>query len=218
MFGFITKPIRGIGRLARGKFKEGLGDIGAGAKGLAPILAMTGVGALPAMALGAAGGMFQGIGEGKGIGGAAKGAAGGAAMAGVGALGAKFAKAGQAVGNPFAASTAAAGAKTAVPAQVASLATEGGRGALSKIGSAGAGVGRWATKRPDLALQAVGTAADAYGSHQQGKAYDRQADIAEENMRRNWDRQDTMDTRKRAMDPILAEIIQRLMSNTAGMN
>ena len=56
---FVTRVPRGIGRLLRGKFREGLGDIGAGAKGFAPILGLTGVGMPLAAAIGAVGGLAE---------------------------------------------------------------------------------------------------------------------------------------------------------------
>ena len=49
----ITRPIRGLGRIARGKFREGFGDIGAGAKAAAPILGASGVGLPLAAGIGA---------------------------------------------------------------------------------------------------------------------------------------------------------------------
>ena len=100
LFDFISRPLRGIGRLARGLFdlnprllREGVGDVGAGAKAAAPILGLTGVGMPLAAAIGAAGGLAErGTAPGaefgdvltSGVTGAAGGAAGAAAR---GALG-----------------------------------------------------------------------------------------------------------------------------------
>lgn len=69
MFGFFKKigelvanPVRGLGRIARGKFKEGLGDIAGTARYVAPF---TGVGLLPSIAIGAVDDLTHDRGVGK---------------------------------------------------------------------------------------------------------------------------------------------------------
>jgi len=59
LFDFLTRPLRGVGRLLRGKFREGIGDIGAGAKSLAPVLGLSGVGLPLAAIIGGAGGLAE---------------------------------------------------------------------------------------------------------------------------------------------------------------
>lgn len=84
--GAISKPFRGIGRIARGKFKQGLGDIGGGIKDLAPGLAfIPGVGSLAALGIGAAGGaLSRGADKGFNLRNIVQGGAGGAGRAGTG--------------------------------------------------------------------------------------------------------------------------------------
>src|SRR3990167_9900753 len=55
----VTRPVRGVGRILRGKVKQGLGDIGSAAQRAAPLLALTGVGAPLAIGIGAAGGALE---------------------------------------------------------------------------------------------------------------------------------------------------------------
>ena len=77
----VSRPVRGLGRIARGNVRQGLGDIGAGARAAAPVVAMVpGVGTLAAAGMGAAGGALERAGQsGANFGSVLGGAAGGAA-------------------------------------------------------------------------------------------------------------------------------------------
>lgn len=89
----LWRPVRGVGRLLRGKGDEGMADIGHGIKTVAPVaLGATGFGIPAAMAAGAAGGALEKGGEtnwsGKSmVGGAAGGALTGAVGHGAGKVG-----------------------------------------------------------------------------------------------------------------------------------
>ena len=122
---FITKPLRGIGRMVGGvldlnpkRFGRGLADVGSTAKSLAPALGLTGVGLPLAAIIGGAGGLAEAASPeyrgdvGDVVGGMASGAAGGAAGAlARGPLGIGRAAAGAAP----AAATAAPAAATSIP-------------------------------------------------------------------------------------------------------
>jgi hypothetical protein len=212
----ISRPVRGIGRIARGKFKEGLGDIGSGAKAAAPFLAATtGIGALPAIAMGAGGGALEAGMSDQGVGGILKGAAGGAASAGTGAalrgIGGRLLG-----GAPDAAAPAMEGAKAmggaksalaSVGSKAAAPAMEGAaRGGIgSRLLGAAKGVGNWAGNNPEVAASVAGTGANAYGAYQEGAAADRIADLREEETRRGWQRQENM-------DPFLQTLLERLLA------
>lgn len=209
----ITRPIRGIGRLLRGKFKQGLGDIGAGAKGLAPLLALTGVGAplgigaKLALAIGAGGGALEGATTGGGgIGNALKGAAGGAARTGL-ALG------GKALATKYLGGGGGAGGVNTYDPNVAvqgtglEAASSGGSRGIGRLLDAGKDVAGWAEKHPTL----TGAALSAYGDYEERESSDRMAQLEEDDLRRGWDRQDNL-------DPILADLINRLINNTATVN
>ena len=210
----ITKPIRGLGRILRGKFKQGLGDIGSGAKSAAPLLALTGVGAPLALAIGAAGGALEGgTTGGGGIGNVLKGAAGGAARTGL-ALGARglgsklMGGGGAAEGVPNLAS-AGTGSQSASSALQA-ISQRGGLSKLSEgagrslgsrlLGGAGDAIS-YAEKHPTL----VGSALKGYGDYRQGQADDRALDFEREQVERTNERQENM-------DPIIADILKRLLS------
>lgn len=189
----VRKPLRGIGRIARGKFREGLSDIGAGAKAAAPALALTGVGAPLALGIGAGGGALEGAtkkgaGFGDVIGGAARGAAGagtGLALRGIGS---------RVLGG------AASTVNEATPTVVSEMAGSGGGG----ISGALRGIGSFVKDNPDVATQIAGTAASAYGAHQEGEALDRLARLREEEQRRAWQREENA-------DPIIQRILQELL-------
>src|SRR5690606_27016684 len=85
----ISRPFRGIGRIVRGKLREGLEDIGHGAKNIAPVvLGATGVGFPAALAVGAAGGALErGVRKGADFGDMLSGAVGGAASGALGHTG-----------------------------------------------------------------------------------------------------------------------------------
>lgn len=201
----VRKPIRGIGRIARGKFREGLSDIGAGAKAAAPALALTGVGAPLALGIGAGGGALEGATKkGAGFGDVIGGAAGGAAGAGTGlalrGIGSRLlGGAGEAI-DPFA--RAASGAGNA--ASVAAPAAAAGAGAGGGVGGALRGIGSFVKDNPEVATQIAGTAANAYGAHQEGEALDRLARLREEEQRRAWERQENA-------DPVIQRILQELL-------
>jgi hypothetical protein len=80
----------------------------------------------------------------------------------------------------------------------------GPAGIGSRLLGAGKDVAGWVGKNPEVAGMVGGAAANVYGAHQEGAAYDRAASLREEEMRRTWDRQDNA-------DPVLQEIISRLL-------
>lgn len=91
--GAVSRPVRGLGRIARGKFREGFADIAHGAKRGAQAAALVGTGGMAAPALLAAGagglerGLEHGFNVGNVAGGAARGAAGAYTARGVGNIG-----------------------------------------------------------------------------------------------------------------------------------
>lgn len=204
----ITRPIRGVGRLLRGKFKEGIGDIGAGVKGLAaPALAATGVG-LPAAALiGAGGGAAEAWGGGGDASDVLKGAAGGVARAGAGSLAGKYLGGGapsqpSLMSGERALAPLSSGSAVAPPS-LASRAMTAGKSVLD----AGKGVASWAEAHPTLA----GAGVTALGEYQQGAADDKMAKLEEDDLKRRWNREDNM-------DPLLADLIRRLIGGNATIN
>lgn len=201
-FDAITRPIRGIGRILRGKFREGLGDIGHGAKAVAPVLAATtGIGALPAFLMGAGGGALEeGTKKNASFGDILKGAGTGAAWTGAGKLAAPVFQGGAgAAPNPFGAAQAGK--------SVSSIASGGG-GLGSKLLGAGKGVASWVKDNPETALTIGGIGADAYGSYRQGQALDRQADLEESSLRRRWNREE-------AMDPVMQDLVRRILNSSS---
>ena len=215
------KAVRGIGRVARGKFKEGLGDIGSAAKGAAPLLALTGVGAPLALGIGAGGGALQGATD-DGFGGALRGAAGGAANTGLAlaarGIGSKILGGGvdaaSAAGTPGVSAPVSGfgglgegAANTAMRSATQSVAG----GATDAVPEAARGIGSrvlgFAKENPLVASEVVKGGLGAYGASQQGAALDREAALREEETRRKWQRQDNA-------DPVLQEMIRRLLSQT----
>ena len=204
----VTKPLRGLGRLARGKFKEGFADIGGAARAAAPILGMTGIG-LPAAALiGAGGGVLEAGASGEDLGGVlesgVKGAAGGAAghgargLLGIGRVAAGTAPAAaipagmpadvaaEAALNPELAAgmgMPAAPAATAAPSAAASTGAAWGKPAAPAPRGIGRQILAWAKENPELAVGVLGTAANVYGQQQMGEAQDRMLDLQERRMR-----------------------------------
>jgi hypothetical protein len=112
----IWRPVRGVGRLLRGKFDEGMADIGHGARTVAPvIMGATGVGLPAAMGVAAAGGAVERGAESNWSGDEMLEGAAGGAVSGAGGYGAgKFGRAavGKLLGGQPAASAAAAGTPT----------------------------------------------------------------------------------------------------------
>jgi len=209
LFDFISRPLRGIGRLLRGKFREGIGDIGAGAKSLAPVLGLSGVGLPLAAIIGGAGGLAEaGTAPGAKFGdvleSAAGGAAGGAAGAGARSLlgigrvaGAATAAAPAGAAAPAAATSIPGGAmgfgipSATIPLPAAAAAPSVG---LTSIGSTALkqpprGIGRqilqFAKDNPEIAFGVLQGAANAYSGEQVGAAMDREVALREEIARRN---------------------------------
>ena len=199
-----TGPLKAIGNVARGRFRQAIGNLGDTMKLGGAALGVTGVGAPLAMGVSALGGAAQEFGKGESIGGILKGAAGGAsagaAGAGVGSLlrGGIAGNLGKGIGNALRGGTPAPAA-AAVPGT--SLANVGGEiapratglapigasgtapsiganvgGEIAKnVGSEGGGLMNWIKGiNPTVATGAMSTAANMIGAQQQGKMMDRQ--------------------------------------------
>lgn len=219
----ITKPVRGIGRLLRGKFRQGLGDIGSGTKSLAPILAATGVGAPLALGIGAAGGALEGATTGGGgLKNLLKGAAGGAARTGAAAGGRALALKYMGGGGPANPSEAirqygsggggaGTGGATNGVGRLLSSGEGGVRGAGEGIVNAGKGVARWAEAHPTLA----GSAISAYGDYESGQQKDRELALYEEELARREAERMRQRERQDNLDPVLAAMIQKLIGSYA---
>lgn len=215
----FTKPVRGIGRILRGKVQEGLNDIGDSASKLAPAVAfIPGVGPIGAGALGGIGKLLEETTDNdKGV------DIGGVAMAGAGGYGAG--KLAGAVGGASGLVDAAKGGLKGI----GSLVTGGGGGAAATTSSAaapGIGVGGGTTyslgsaantgakaaggmdalTKVALGSQVAGSAANAYGAHQMGKVEDRRMSLEEEEIARRRNRQE-------GLDPVRAAILKRLLGD-----
>lgn len=201
----ITKPVRGVGRLLRGKFREGLGDIGSAAKTAAPLLhAIPGVGTGLAMGIGAAGGALEAGLDKNPRTNWLKSAAGGATRAGAGALASRY-LGGGAGGGGGGAGSSATELIPGTPEFAGAGAGGGGvTGALSRAGSragdAVRSVGGFVEKHPTL----VGSGLEAFGQYQEGKAIERATQVEEDELRRRTSRQENL-------DPVLAQIIAQLV-------
>ena len=164
---FVAKaaslPVRGIGRMARGKFGEGLSDIAGGAARTAALAAPW----IAAPVAGAAGGWASSLGGTLGIG-------GGAAAAGEAGIGATAAG----VGKKYLAAkaieklTGGGGYEEALP--------QGTSGTTPASSSGMSSLDKWG-----LGLQALGMGADIYGGYQQGRSYDYDRRMEDEDRARN---------------------------------
>ena len=69
-------------------------------------------------------------------------------------------------------------------------------------GGSGQGIGSrllgWIGKNPEVPLAVLGTAANVYGAHQEGKAEDRRIRLQEEEQRRRWEWEDRERRRREA--------------------
>lgn len=193
----ITKPFRGVGRILRGKFREGLSDIGGAAETLAPALALTGVGAPLAIGIGAGGSALEEAAKGGNVGDILKGAAGGGAKTGLAYIGKGLVGKGGTSPDPFARAAGEAGAMASR-----------GAGLGARLADVGRSVAGYAKENPSLALQAAGAGAQAYGAHEQGKALDKQIKFERERELRDRERRE-------AMDPLMQEILKRILAPRA---
>lgn len=192
----IARPVRGLGRIARGKFREGLHDIGSTAKLAAPVLGATGVGMPAAAGLGAIGGALKsGTRKDASLGSTIEGAAGGGAAGALGSLGHKLLAPGSAV----------AGGVVGPGGVSMPAVSTGGGGGLASIGGR---IASWAKSNPELATTIVSTGANMAGAHQMGKAADREYDAIRADILRQQEREENM-------DPIAEMIIRRLMQPAA---
>ena len=199
-FDFITRPIRGIGRLARGKWREGLGDLGEGVKAASLPLSFINP-ALGGLARGAGEVMDAadnpgGIGKMKlfkdAIAPAALTAGAGYAAKGIGALArgggapASLAPGGPMPGMPMAATSGvAAPAATSAAAPITSSVPGVMDKARNSIGSIARGVRNFAVKNPVQTAQIAQAGLNAYGQYEQGSAMDQERE-EEKRRRRMW--------------------------------
>lgn len=235
-FDWTYKPVRGIGRLLRGKFKEGLNDIGDAASDVAPAVAwVPGVGPIAAGALGA-GGRFleEATDNDKGInalgvlGSGAAGYGSGKLAGQVGGLSGigKFLGLGGGGAAPAAAAPAIPAGATGAPGAAGlanSVSTGGGLAPAPTIGrvaassaapTAAASPGGLDTlTKLGLASQGAGAAANVYGAHQQGKAEDRRARMEEGEIARRARREEEELARRNAMDPVRAQLLAKLLES-----
>ncbi len=196
---FLTRPVRGIGRILRGHVRRGLGDLAAGAPLVA---ALPGIGLPAALAIGAAGGGVEratqpGANIGDIAGGAARGAvAGGVAhgagnfVRGIGSRIAPTAAVGgwdpttglpleDAVGNVTAPVTGAVARGGNALAEGASTIGRGARAIGRRVLELPGEALRAAKSDPKLALGLLSTGADIYGGYQEGRALDREMALRE---------------------------------------
>lgn len=176
MFGFLTRPVRGIGRLLRGKFKEGLADVGSGVKtvgmGLSTINPLLGAGLVAAGSgmdkLDDPGGL-KGTKLFKEIGLPA------ALTYGAGSL-AKSSGIGRALsgGGPDVAASAIPNVNPVTASGAMNVAGNSAQRSLgSGIAKAIGGIGRTIAKNPKEALALAQVGLGAYGSAQEGAQQDR---------------------------------------------
>ncbi len=203
----ISRPVRGLGRIARGKFRQGLGDIGAGVKTAAPLLAATtGIGAPLAIGLGVGGGAAKSFGEGGDFGDVLKGAAGGGLAAGAAGIGRRLSGGANAL----------RGGTAGIDAPIAGFGGLGAEGAREVAGGIGSGIGgrlagigrgvaSFARENPVVASNLAGTAANVYGAREEGRAMDEELAFRREQIERANRRQENA-------DPILQDILRRLLT------
>lgn len=179
----VYKPVRGIGRIARGHVREGLRDIGQGVKTAAPAIAfIPGVGLPAAAAIGAAGGVLgakKHAGVGDFVRGGLQGAAAGAAGEGLQGIGK------MAMGARGLIGAGEGAVDLANPAATYARNLPNVMGKAPGIGSRILGgvkdFGKWAG--PEVIGDIVGTGAQMYGAQQMGQAEDRMAALDEEERR-----------------------------------
>jgi hypothetical protein len=175
----VSKPVRGIGRIARGKFREGMGDIGEGLEAAGPALhAIPGVGTAAAIGLQAGGAAMNRMGqEGANFGSVAGSAGRGAAQGGASALG------GAAIGKI--AGGAGGAAAEGIGDELAGSAVDGIGDELAGEAAQGLGsrFGGWVSENPELAGDIAGTGLEAYGAHKDDKARQRAWELEEEERR-----------------------------------
>lgn len=212
----ISRPVRGVGRMARGaatgdfdRIRKGFGDLGEGVAEAAPLAAaVPGVGTVAAAGMRAGGRAAQRLGEeganlrsvGRATGqGALEGAAGAVAgnLAGraAGALpggpsaaaGQPMGAAGDHVGHLAQAGEGLRAVGRAAPEAGATAA--GGAGGAAGEGFLGR-AGGWISENPELSADIAGTALEAYGAHRDDRARSRQLSMQEEHLSRGWGQDD----------------------------
>lgn len=139
----VSLPVRGVGRIARGKWEEGLKDIGGGA-------ARLGAMAMPFAGGAVLGGLGSAAKAGYGAGQAVLGGGWGTAMKGAGAVKGLM-----------------GGGQRPLPDAYSQYAPQGNTGSSPASGSGMSSLDKWG-----LGLQAFGLGAQTYGQYQGGKSYD----------------------------------------------
>lgn len=180
----ISKPFRGIGRIVRGKFKEGLGDLADTAETFAPALALTGLGAPAAIGIGAGAGALSSLNDDRSV---LQGALGGGAKTGAAyalkGIGSKLGGGGGA-GTATAGAPVAPGSMVQTVAPITKTVTESaGRGLGSRLGGALSGVGSYLQENPEVAI----AAGEGLGGIAQGRADSRLMDLREAEFERQND-------------------------------
>lgn len=177
LFSPVTNAVRGLGRIARGKFSEGLSDIGGAAKVAAPVLGLTGVGLPIAALVGGAGGLLKDKSLGGALGGAALGAGGSLAgssglLGKLGGLGKSALNLGGKVGgalyNPGTATDGAAGGGAGGLTMLGKLLLGGGMTGLSMAGTAAQNrsANQWNQGLLNLLTSGIGSAESGYQAKQ----------------------------------------------------
>ena len=225
-FDWVYKPVRGIGRLLRGKGQEGLHDLTSSARDFAPAAAwIPGVGPLAAGAMGALGSLGEEITDKeKGV------SMGEVLMSGASGFGSG--KLAQAAGGASGVLDAVKGGAKGIGDIVGISGKEAAQPALTNAGSIGTtfkGVSSVAPKVAEsaaamaggeaamkggmdaltkiaLGTNIAGTAANVYGAHQMGAAEDRRMSLEEEELMRRRDRQESL-------DPVRAQLLQQLLAS-----